>query len=857
MEIDDYKVKINLDTVCLPSKNHEPTENTISRLKCKASVHEVTIGELAQAIKQGRAWTPGVMLGAKAKDWREQQVFAWDVDNDVPVSLLPHLKQAQVIETIRSIGIHPAIIYESYSSRPEHEKFRIIAISEKVITDIKEREHIIAAVMALFPTAWTIRTNKDGKKTNVLKSQIDMSCINADRFFYGTASDKKMVMFDEWTFFDPVAVAARYIDGWKLNNAVNEKLVKPKNDGMSATGTSMIRSTKTISGYTIKDTELWEKISSFNLLQYITDSYTCDVKDYAGEKRVDPCPLCGGKDRFSVDPSRNVYKCFGDSCGGEGGNIITFLASAENLDKAGAMAMFKYEFLGIDQEAELNEYKQKAAGANSGNLHIANSSVSQLETQWKAPTPFTDVTLPSFPVECLPPVLCNHAMAVSESTQTPVDMSAVRKLSVVSTCIQSKFRSSGKPDHEEPLNIFTATILPPAERKSAVDSRDTAPLHEKEQLTNENNRAAIARSKIERKMLEKAVDVLIAQAAKDPLKESDLFAKQDELTNYVDIKPLRLFCDDCTPEALISLMAENGGKMAVISSEGGIFEILNGRYSNGTNIDAFLKAHSGDPIRVDRKGRDPEYIGSPCLTVGLSIQPQVLGEIMGNASFGGRGLLARFLYCIPASKVGQRKYETVPIPPEVTAAYKELVFDLLDIPQPQSPHILQLSPEAYSLSVQFANELEPRLIDDLHGIAAWAGKLHGAVLRIAGILHVCEQLVFAADTPVSGETMAAAIKIGDYFTKHAKHAFSLMGFDETEREARYVLSKIEKNRIERFTKSEIMKLCRKYKAIDELTNPLQALVEHGYIKITDTTNTANRVKVVTYSVNPLHLKTLI
>jgi len=51
-----------------------------------------------------------------------------------------------------------------------------------------------------------------------------------------------------------------------------------------------------------------------------------------------------------------------------------------------------------------------------------------------------------------------------------------------------------------------------------------------------------------------------------------------------------------------------------------------------------------------------------------------------------------------------------------------------------------LSDEAEALSEQFYNALEPRLgkDGDLEHMADWAGKLHGAVLRIAGLLHAVE-----------------------------------------------------------------------------------------------------------------------
>ena len=100
------------------------------------------------------------------------------------------------------------------------------------------------------------------------------------------------------------------------------------------------------------------------------------------------------------------------------------------------------------------------------------------------------------------------------------------------------------------------------------------------------------------------------------------------IRSYYEQQFLRLMADDASPEALTSLLAENNGKMSVVSAEGGIFDILAGRYSNGVNIDTFLKGHAGDSLRVDRRGRPSEYIAHPALSVLLTIQPAVLDGIM-------------------------------------------------------------------------------------------------------------------------------------------------------------------------------------------------------------------------------------
>ena len=89
--------------------------------------------------------------------------------------------------------------------------------------------------------------------------------------------------------------------------------------------------------------------------------------------------------------------------------------------------------------------------------------------------------------------------------------------------------------------------------------------------------------------------------------EKKLQELKDELDSLPVIKEIRYSADDCSSEALTSLLAGNGGRMAVISSEGGIFDIMTGRYSNKVNIDVWLKGWCGDQIRVDRMGRDMQF----------------------------------------------------------------------------------------------------------------------------------------------------------------------------------------------------------------------------------------------------------
>lgn len=263
--------------------------------------------------------------------------------------------------------------------------------------------------------------------------------------------------------------------------------------------------------------------------------------------------------------------------------------------------------------------------------------------------------------------------------------------------------------------------------------------------------------------------------------------------------------------------------------------MLSGIYSKNVNIDVMLKGYSGDSIRVDRVGRNSESIMNPALTILLTVQPNVLSEVMQNGTFRGRGLTARFLYCMPTSLVGRRRFHTTPIPQEASSAYERLIKNLLEDEQSATPEIITLSAEAEALLEAFSNEVEGKLKTEYADIADWAGKLVGGVLRIAGILcrasvrrcydflEVNEELI------VSGEIMQNAITIGRYFAEHSKAAFSRMGVDERMKQSKYVLSAIVKNGLAEFSRRDIMRLCRSFKTAEELQPILNHLTEYGYI----------------------------
>lgn len=417
-------------------------------------------------------------------------------------------------------------------------------------------------------------------------------------------------------------------------------------------------------------------------------------------------------------------------------------------------------------------------------------------------------------------------------------------------CVQGKFIINPKPGWVEPLNLYAAVVARPSERKTPALSVMTRPLHAFEKEENQRRAPLVDQYRMKKRILEKKIFNLSELAAKPTAKGGavdmdDITELQYELSDLEReaVKPLRLLADDTTPEALVSLMAANDGRMGLISDEGGIFDTIAGKYSSGkVNMDVFLKAYAGSYLRVDRKGRDQEVIERPTLTMLLMVQPVVLEAIMGNQEFAGRGFLARPLYALPKSLIGHRRYRTPPVPQEVEQAYSTTIGALLSIQDLGETRTIKVSPEADQEAERFFVALESRLGDDfgdLDDLEGWAAKYHGQIMRIAGVLHCCQHFRDAAQVPVSLDTMKAAQTIGEYFLEHTRAAFQIMGLTESReiKDAKYILKRIAEADT---TKRELFRKCDGHmRSIEEMEPGLKILVDRGYIRI-DKVSTGGR-----------------
>ena len=528
--------------------------------------------------------------------------------------------------------------------------------------------------------------------------------------------------------------------------------------------------------------------------------------------------------------------------------LHTLIASVPTTANAPHYARIVAERARRRDVADLGGRLTHLAASDADTRDVLSAGRALLDTMpapaWPEPIPLTGRTAPRpFPVRALPGWLSEMVAAVAEFTQTPPDLAGCIALAALSAAAGGRVEVEVRGSWREPANLFTVVVLPPGSRKSAVFTTLVRPLLAAEATLIERTRPAIVEAELALRVAARAADraANAAAAANDTAGRDQLLAEASAAAMNADsitVPPLpRLIADDVTSEQAASLLAEQGGRLAVLSPEGGIFATLAGRYSGAPNLEVFLKGHAGDMLRVDRRSRPAEHVDRPALTLGLAVQPEVLRDIGQMPGFRGKGLLARILFAVPENTVGRRRVGADPIPDSTAQTYAESLSALvLDLADRRDPILLSLAHDATERMLAIERDVEPRLA--LAGswayIVDWASKYAGAIARIAGLLHLGDGRPTGR---INAATFDRAATIGAYFADHALAAFDDMGADPLIDDARHVLSWIERTQTERFTKRDLFSALSRgrFRKAADLDPVLNLLVGHGYLAPAPTT----------------------
>ena len=462
-----------------------------------------------------------------------------------------------------------------------------------------------------------------------------------------------------------------------------------------------------------------------------------------------------------------------------------------------------------------------------------------------------------FPLDALPPVLRDLVHKVHLSLQVPVELPATLALAVLSASVGGKLVVEvGGTGWSEPVVLYTVVILPPASRKSPVFKIMVRPVEEweKEEVKKAAPKILAAQDIVE--VREKQLQSLKAAAAKDNGTLEEVEASRLALGTAEAKVPAdpRLLAGDITTEKMGIRLAAQGGRMAILDSEGGPLRGFEKYTDGGAHLEEIKKCWSGETIRVDRVGREPVFVERPVLTLGLTMQPGVLESLRNAKTFRGEGVLGRILFAIPPHGLGSRLTgPDVPLlPPEAEAAYSNMVRRLLCAPPKdvdedgfQIPHRLQLTHEALDVLYAYQREVELELADGARfsGIRDWAGKIVGQSIRIAALLELAlraengEELWAA---PISKWAMESGVRLGRMFSSHVLVVFGEMEMDDRLLMASRVLRKSREAPITLADLWRSMRNTKGLESVEALHDVVNDLQERGCIRLVQASSGSGR-----------------
>lgn len=350
--------------------------------------------------------------------------------------------------------------------------------------------------------------------------------------------------------------------------------------------------------------------------------------------------------------------------------------------------------------------------------------------------------LPPFPVDALPEVAGRLVREGAAAVGVPPDAVALPLLAITGGVMGSRYTLRLKRSWSGYAVIWTILVLPPGAAKTPA--------------------LAVVRE---------AVDVLQKEAHqrwREDLGEYELAraSKKDGGPPEGD-KPRRpvmetFFSTDATSEAIARVLGDGGSPgMTLIHDEALTFIKGFDVYRNGKGADRekMMSLWSSQPLTIIRKGSDPIYVANPVVSFYGGIQPDVLTAITEDS--GRRdGFVERFLIAMPES--GPAAWTEDDVSPAAVAALTDTYRQL----RAGSGGEVALTPSARATWIAWFNENTSLIAEATGLVCGMYAKLPQQLSRLALVLHCLAYPRQPNTVPLTAGTMAAAIRITEYFRAH-------------------------------------------------------------------------------------------
>jgi hypothetical protein len=385
--------------------------------------------------------------------------------------------------------------------------------------------------------------------------------------------------------------------------------------------------------------------------------------------------------------------------------------------------------------------------------------------------PFGGGSSRSFPVDCLPPVAAAMTRAIAEAVRTSETLTGCCVLGILSSAVGAGLRVQSGPMRVTRGNLYISPGAESGSGKSETVRLAAKPMVEYEGELIENwrqHKQPVA--EIERDMLVAEIKAFSKQCScidadisdREQIREVLLVkgARRRELEAELEM-PI-LFVEDITGESLASLL-ETRGCLASISAEAGIvFENLlrYGKKCEGI----YLKAWSGDQIRVNRQTLARVALDGPCLAALWLAQPDRLDSLFKKSDLRTGGFLPRLLACQTGAKARPITKSPVGISPDTANAWTQIVRELMQTFRGASqPFTLIPTIEAQYALDEHYNRIFERRENELRDIGPFAARWNEQAWRISVCLHAGVYGTEAGGHSLEVATAEKAIKLADWF----------------------------------------------------------------------------------------------
>lgn len=331
-----------------------------------------------------------------------------------------------------------------------------------------------------------------------------------------------------------------------------------------------------------------------------------------------------------------------------------------------------------------------------------------------------------------------------------------------------------------PVSLQTVIGGGSGDRKSTVANKFFSVFESFEKELRNNYEQEVVFFRREQKKWDKKQSLMEKAREKCVSQKTDLLQADWDLADHARLKVaepknIRFLYQDTTTAGLFQGINKNSSSAGLISLEGSELLGSNKAYADYPKQN---QAWDGQTIRFDRANGQSLLLDDIYLSVLIMIQPDWFNSFLKKKGDDIRavGLCARWIIWFPSSKQGTRTVNNFTASWQHLDVFNTRISELLEenveaeLDPDFEPEVLQLSPEAEELYLNYYNRIEVmQCRGEVYAeLADHASKLAENVARVAGSMHKFE----GYEGKISVESLQSAIDIVDASSDHFKNIFT-------------------------------------------------------------------------------------